>query len=189
VTRRRLALWPALLALSLAAVACGGGGSSTDEAVVFTSREGRFSAEFSSQPERTERTQTVAGIPLKLIFFGTDDEERAVQVGYIDYPPGIVTADPKTSLNGGAEGAAAAVNAPPRNERSRPLRTPPWVLACTDTPAEVAIMAPDSARSCSLGSRVTRAAANEGLWRTATSNAEGYPPPRRVSASTPRGGS
>ena len=110
MTRWRLALWAALLALSLAAVACGGGGSSTDEAVVFTSREGRFSAEFPSQPERTERTQTVAGIPLKLIFFGTDDEERAVQVGYIDYPPGIVTADPKTSLNGGAEGAAAAVN-------------------------------------------------------------------------------
>ena len=99
-----------LLALSVSAVACGGGGTSADETVVFTSPEGRFSAEFPAQPEREERTQTAAGHTFKLVFFGTDEEDRAVQVGYIDYPPGLVTVDPRASLEGGAQGAATAVN-------------------------------------------------------------------------------
>ena len=42
------------------------------------------------------------------------------------------------------------------------------------TPGDVAIMAPDSARSCSLGSRVTRATAKLGLWRIST--VHGGPP-------------
>jgi hypothetical protein len=49
------------------------------------------------------------------------------------------------------------------------LSIPPCVLDSTPTPYEVAIMAPDSARTCSFGSKVMRAAANEGLWRTWTS--------------------
>ena len=43
---------------------------------------------------------------------------------------------------------------PPSIERFRPFMTPPWVLAATAIPVDIAIIAPDSALSCSLGSRV-----------------------------------
>src|SRR3954468_17009375 len=46
---------------------------------------------------------------------------------------------------------------------------PPSALAWTSTPAEVAIIAPDSARHSSPGPSWTRATAKPGLWRTATS--------------------
>ena len=46
--------------------------------------------------------------------------------------------------------------------------TPPWVEACTVTPADVAIMAPASTFNCSPGSRVQRATAMAGRWRTST---------------------
>ena len=49
----------------------------------------------------------------------------------------------------------------------------PGCSTATATPEDVAIMAPDSARSCSLGSRVTRATAKDGLWRISTFMAEG----------------
>src|SRR4051794_24162902 len=58
---------------------------------------------------------------------------------------------------------------PPRKERFRPFITPPWVLAATEMPPDVAIMAPDSALICSPAARVTRATANDGWWRSAMS--------------------
>ena len=52
---------------------------------------------------------------------------------------------------------------PPSTDRFRPFITPPWVLAWSWMPADIAIIAPDSALSTSLGSRVTRATAKDGL--------------------------
>ena len=100
----RLRTLVALLVLSLAPVACGG---DANEAEPFTSTEGRFTAEFPTEPERQEQNQTVVGVPLRIITFTSEEGDGAVGVGYVDYPPSVTAAGARPVLDGVPEGAAA----------------------------------------------------------------------------------
>ena len=46
---------------------------------------------------------------------------------------------------------------PPSAARFNDFMTPPWALDCSSTPADIAIMAPLSTRTGSLGANVSRA--------------------------------
>jgi hypothetical protein len=104
----------ALLAtLVLLGTACGSGGE-TDTATksdteTFTSTEGRFSAEFPSEPEEQTQDTSEAGIDLTVHFFTSETDDYAVSVGYVDYPAEFSQVDPTLVLSGVAAGAAGNV--------------------------------------------------------------------------------
>ena len=121
--------------------------------------------------------QVLEPAPLGVESTPTDDANQqplVIDIGSSALTPAVMMSPARwcaTSTQPPASGAVYVVMnrlSPPRNERLRPFITPPWVLALTSTPAEVAIIVPDSPRNCSPGSSPTRATANDGLWRTST---------------------
>jgi hypothetical protein len=104
----------ALLAtLVLLGTGCSSGGDTDtgtkSEAEAFTSTEGRFSAEFPSDPDEQTQNTAEGGIDLTVHFFTSETDDYAVSVGYVDYPAEFAQADPKVVLSGVAEGAAGNV--------------------------------------------------------------------------------
>jgi len=65
-------------------------------------------------------------------------------------------------------------DSPPSAARLIDLRIPPSARASTATVGMVAMRAPDSARTRSLGPIIRRATANAGCWRIVTSVSRDY---------------
>lgn len=90
------------------AVACGG---TPAEPTNFSSAEGRFSAEFPSEPTQQTEQLSEAGLDLEFEIFTSESDNYAVSVGYVDYPEGFASVDPNVVLSGVAEGAAGNIGA------------------------------------------------------------------------------
>jgi hypothetical protein len=111
MSSRIVRLMALLIVLVLTGPACGGGSDADAKAQprTFKSTEGRFSAEFPGEPREEVQTTTAEGIDLEIHFFTNQSPDRALSVGYVDYPEEFKTLDAAQILSGVADGAAGKV--------------------------------------------------------------------------------
>ena len=101
---------PILLFVGFLAVACG---PSPTTYSLFTTDEGRFQAEFPTEPRREAVSVTAQGtdITLTLISFSSErTPTEAVSVSFVDYLKPIDEANRKGVLDGAATGAASTLS-------------------------------------------------------------------------------
>ncbi len=87
-------------------------GSGADEAAwtTFSSPQGRFKAEFPSEPAKQVQRVPAAGDPLELVVYASESDNEAVSVSYVDYAAEPAGENLKKVLDSAAEGASSAVS-------------------------------------------------------------------------------